>query len=49
MMLVVTAIVAAAGLATVVFAVPQVKVHRHNHHYNNHNGIKVNLQVNQED
>ena len=49
--LAITAIVAAAALATVAFAVPQQAMaggHRHNHHNNNHNGIKVDQQVNQE-
>jgi hypothetical protein len=43
--LAITAIVTAAALATVVFAVPQqVMAYRHNHH---NNGIKVDQQVNQ--
>ena len=46
MTLAITAIVAAAALATVAFAVPQqVMAYRHNHHNNNH--IKVDQQVNQ--
>jgi len=44
--LAITAIVAAAALATVAFAVPQqVMAYRHNHH--NGNSIKVDQQVNQ--
>jgi uncharacterized protein HemX len=48
--LAIAAIVAAAALATVAFAVPQqAMAHRHNnHHNNNHNGIKVDQQVNQQ-
>lgn len=46
MTLAITAIVAAAALATVAFAVPQqVMAYRHNHH--NNNRIKVDQQVNQ--
>ena len=49
MTLTITAIVAAAALASVAFAVPQQVMaggHRH-HNSNNHNGIKVDQQVNQ--
>lgn len=46
--LAITAIVAAAALATVAFAATQqVMAYRHNHHHNN-NHIKVDQQVNQE-
>ncbi len=45
MTLAITAIVAAAALASVAFAAPQVMAHRYNHH--NSNGIKVDQQVNQ--
>jgi hypothetical protein len=50
MTLAITAIVAAAALATVAFAVPQqVMAYRHHHHHNdNHKSIKVDQQVNQE-
>jgi hypothetical protein len=49
MTLAITAIVAAAALATVAFATPQqVMAGGHNHHgHNNDNGIKVDQQVNQ--
>ncbi len=45
----ITAIVVAAGLATVGFAVPQQVMAggHHNHHNNNDNGIKVDQQINQ--
>lgn len=47
MTLAITAIVAAAALATVAFAVPQqVMAYRHSHHHNN--SIKVDQQVNQQ-
>jgi hypothetical protein len=47
MTLAITAIVAAAALATVAFAVPQqVMAYRHSHH-NNNNSIKVDQQANQ--
>jgi archaellin len=48
--LAITAIVAAAALATVAFAVPQQAMAggHHNHHdHNSNNGIKVDQQVNQ--
>jgi hypothetical protein len=49
--LAITAIVAAATLATIAFAVPQQVMagygHHHNHH-NHNNGIKVDQQINQE-
>jgi hypothetical protein len=46
-MLAITAIVAAAALATATFTVPnQVMAYKHNHH-NNHNNIKVDQQINQ--
>lgn len=50
--LVITAIVAAAALATIEFAVPQQVMaggygHHHNHH-NRNNGLKVDQQINQE-
>ena len=46
MTLAITAIVAAAALATVTFAVPQqVMAYRHSHH--NNNSIKVDQQVSQ--
>jgi hypothetical protein len=51
MTLAITAIVAAAALATVAFAVPQQVMaggYKHNYHKINHNGIKVDQQVNQE-
>jgi hypothetical protein len=50
MTLTITAIVAAAALVTVAFAVPQqVMAYRHHHHHNdNHKSIKVDQQVNQE-
>jgi hypothetical protein len=50
MTLTITAIVAAAALATVAFAVPQhVMAYRHHHHHNdNHKSIKVDQQSNQE-
>ena len=50
MTLAITAIVAAAALATIAFAVPQqVMAYRHHHHHNdNHKSIKVDQQVNQE-
>jgi curli biogenesis system outer membrane secretion channel CsgG len=48
MTLAITAIVAAAALATVALAVPQqVMAYRHNYHHND-NHIKVNQQVNQQ-
>jgi hypothetical protein len=51
MTLAITAIVAAAALATIAFSVPQqVMVWGHHHHnHNNHkNGIRVDQQINQE-
>jgi curli biogenesis system outer membrane secretion channel CsgG len=50
MTLAIAAIVAAAALTTVAFAVPQhVMAYRHHHHHNNnHKSIKVDQQVNQE-
>jgi hypothetical protein len=48
--LAITAIVAAAALATVAFAVPQqAMAGGYGHHYHNHNnnGIKVDQQINQ--
>jgi archaellin len=46
--LAITAIVAAAALATVAFAVPQqVMAGGHHNHNNNSNGIKVDQQINQ--
>jgi hypothetical protein len=52
MTLAITAIVAAAALATVAFAIPQQVMaggYRHHHdHQHNNNGIKVDQQVNQE-
>jgi hypothetical protein len=49
-MLAITAIVAAAALATATFTVPnQVMAYKHNHHnnHNNNNAIKVDQQINQ--
>ena len=48
--LAITAIIAAASLATVAFAVPQqVMAYRHQHpHNDNHKSIRVDQQVNQE-
>ena len=52
MTLAITAIVAAAALATVAFAVPPQAMawgHHHHHNHNNHNnGIRVDQQINQE-
>jgi len=50
MTLAITAIVAAAALATVAFAAPQqVMAGGHNHHgHNNDKGIRVNQEVNQQ-
>jgi hypothetical protein len=47
--LAITAIVAAAALATVAFAVPQQAMAGYGHHNHNHNnnGIKVDQQINQ--
>lgn len=48
MTLAITAIVAAAALATVAFAVPQqVMAGGHHYHNNNSNGIKVDQQISQ--
>ena len=51
MTIAITAIVAAAALATVAFAIPQQVLAggygHHHHHHNNHNGIKVDQQTNQ--
>jgi hypothetical protein len=51
MTLVITAIVAAASLATVTFAVPQQAMAggygHHNHDNHSDNGIKVDQQINQ--
>jgi hypothetical protein len=52
--LAITAIVAAASVATIVFTVPQQVMaggyhHHYHHHNNNHkNGIMVDQQINQE-
>ena len=48
--LAITAIVAAAALATIAFAAPQQVMAggHHNHNNNSHDGIKVDQQVNQE-
>jgi hypothetical protein len=49
MTLAITAVVAAATLATVAFAVPQqVMAYRHHHDNHNNNRIKVDQQINQE-
>lgn len=49
MTLAITAIVAAAALATIAFAIPQqVMAYRHHHHTDNHKSIKVDQQVNQQ-
>jgi hypothetical protein len=52
MTLAITAIVAAAALATAAFAVPQQVMawrhHHYNHQHNNNNGLKVDQQINQE-
>ncbi len=46
--LAITAIVAAAALATVAFAAPQqVMAGGHHNHHNNDKGIKVDQQINQ--
>jgi len=48
MTLAITAIVAAAALATVAFAAPQqVMAGGHHNHHNNDKGIKVDQQINQ--
>jgi hypothetical protein len=51
MTIAITAIVAAAALATVAFAIPQQVLAggygHHHHHHNNHNGLKVDQQTNQ--
>ena len=47
MTLAITAIVAAAALATVSFAVPQQLMAGGHKHHNNNNSIKVDQQVNQ--
>ncbi len=46
--LAITAIVAAAALATVAFAVPQQVMAGGHHHQHNNNVIKVDQQINQE-
>ena len=48
-MFAVTAIVAAAALATVAFTVPQQVMAwgHHHYHHNNNNAIKVDQQINQ--
>ena len=47
-MLAITAIVAAAGLATAVFAVPQqAMAYRHHNNNHNNNSIKVDQQISQ--
>jgi hypothetical protein len=52
MTLAITAIVAAAALATVAFTVPQQVMawghHHHHQHHNNNNGLKVDQQINQQ-
>jgi hypothetical protein len=50
MMFAITAIVAAAALATVAFAIPQQVMaggHHHHYHHNNNNAISVDQQINQ--
>jgi hypothetical protein len=50
MTLAITAIVAAAALATIAFSVPQQVMawgHHHHNHNNHKNGIRVDQQINQ--